>query len=214
MDLHYVTLTGPLELHRQGWQHDDERGGAGTTQHATGARATAGGACLMVIGIDCGLQGAVAVLGADGALVALRDVPTLTLRTSRGTRQEYDIPGMVSLLAPYTGAQTHVVIEESQAMPGQGTRSMFTCGLGMGVWLGVLAALQLPHSRIRPHVWKKALGLGKDKEASRLRAMQLYPAADLRLRKHHGRAEALLLAYYGQHYTGLTLPSACCPKTS
>jgi hypothetical protein len=48
---------------------------------------------------------------------------------------------------------------------------MFTCGLGMGVWLGVLAALQMPHTRIRPHVWKKALGLGKDKEASRLRAM-------------------------------------------
>ena len=28
-------------------------------------------------------------------------------------------------------------------------------------------------------------------------AMQLYPGADLRLKKHHGRAEALLLAAYG-----------------
>ena len=42
----------------------------------------------MYIGIDCGLQGAVAILGADGALVALHDVPTLTLRTKGGTRQE------------------------------------------------------------------------------------------------------------------------------
>jgi hypothetical protein len=47
MDLHYVTLTGPLELYRQGWQHDDEPGRAGTTQQAAGARATARGACLM-----------------------------------------------------------------------------------------------------------------------------------------------------------------------
>ena len=72
------------------------------------------------------------------------------------------------------------ILEESQAMPGQGTRSMFTVGVGFGLWLGVLAALQMPYTRIRPQVWKKALGLGKDKEAARLRAMQLYPGADLR----------------------------------
>ena len=80
---------------------------------------------------------------------------------------------------------------------------MFTCGLGMGVWLGILAALALPHSRVRPQVWKKALGLSKDKEAARLRAMQLFPGAELRLKKHHGRAEALLLARYGQRASGV-----------
>ena len=74
---------------------------------------------------------------------------------------------------------------------------MFTVGLGYGAWLGVLATLRLPYTAVRPVVWKKAFSLGKDKEASRLRAMQLYPGADLRLKKHHGRAEALLLAHYG-----------------
>jgi hypothetical protein len=106
-------------------------------------------------------------------------------------------PGLVALLGPYRGAQVHVVIEEAQAMPGQGTRSMFTIGLGMGVWLGILGALGLAHTRVRPVVWKQALKLGKDKEAARLRAMQLFPRADLRLKKHHNRAEALLLAYWG-----------------
>src|SRR4029453_568845 len=119
-----------------------------------------------IIGIDPGLGGAVACVAADGTLQALYDVPTLTLKTSRGTRQEYDIPGLVALLAPYTGMPAHVVIEESQAMPGQGVRSMFTCGMGMGVWLGVLAALQLPYTRVRPQIWKRALGLSKDKTAS------------------------------------------------
>src|SRR5256885_9815595 len=55
---------------------------------------------------------------------------TTLFRSSRGTKQEYDLPGLVALLAPYSGPQSHVLIEESQAMPGQGTRSMFTCGMG------------------------------------------------------------------------------------
>ena len=79
---------------------------------------------------------------------------------------------------------------------------MGTIGLGMGVWLGMLATLGLAHPRVRPGVWKKALGLGKDKEAARLRAMQLYPGADLRRKKDHGRAEVVLLAYWGQRQHG------------
>ena len=156
----------------------------------------------MHIGIDPGLSGAVAILATDGALVALHDMPTLTISTSRGTRQEYDVPGLVTLLAPYAGSQTHVVIEESQAMPGQGVRSMFTVGVGFGLWLGVLAALQLPYTRVRPSIWKRAHGLSKDKEQARLRAMQLFPTADLRRKKDHGRAEALLLAWWGQQRRG------------
>jgi hypothetical protein len=156
---------------------------------------------MPIVGIDPGLSGAVAVLTPDGTLQALYDTPTLTLRTSRGSRQEYDVPGLVALLGPYRGAQVYVMLEESQPMPGQGVRSMFTCGLGMGIWLGVLAALQLPCSRVRPQIWKRALGLGRDKEQARLRAMQLYPGADLRRKKDHGRAEALLLALYGQRHT-------------
>jgi hypothetical protein len=96
-----------------------------------------------------GLQGAVAILDADGALVALHDVPTLTLPTSRGSRHEYDLPGMAALLKPYV-RHGHVVIEEAQVMPGQGVRSMFTIGLGFGVWLGILGALGLAHIRNPP----------------------------------------------------------------
>src|SRR5712692_5742061 len=126
----------------------------------------------MHIGIDPGLSGAVAILDEQGVLMALHDTPVLTLATTRGTKQEYDLPGLAALLTPYAGPQAHVTLEESQAMPGQGVRSMFTIGVGFGVWLALLAALALPHTRVRPAIWKKALGLGKDKEASRLRAMQ------------------------------------------
>jgi hypothetical protein len=64
-------------------------------------------------------------------------------------------------------------------------------------WDGLLATLGLAYTRVRPGVWKKALGLTRDKEQTRLRAMQLYPGADLRRKKDHGRAEALLLARWG-----------------
>jgi hypothetical protein len=155
---------------------------------------------MYTIGIDCGLEGSVAILGADGGLVGLYDTPTLVLRTSRGTKREFDCPGMAAILVPFAGPQSHTILEEAQAMPHQGTRSMFTVGVGFGLWLGTLAALRMPYSRVRPHTWKRALALGKDKEQSRLRAQQLFPDADLRRRKDHGRAEALLLAHYGLHH--------------
>ena len=59
----------------------------------------------MIIGIDPGLSGAVAVLVPDGTLEALRDIPTLVLRTSRGTRQENNVPGLGGLLAPICGGR-------------------------------------------------------------------------------------------------------------
>jgi hypothetical protein len=100
----------------------------------------------------------------------------------------------------YANFQGHAILEASQAMPGQGARSMFTVGLGYGVLLGVLTTLAIPYTRLWPHIWKRALGLGKDQEQARLRAMQLFPTADLRVTKHHGRAESRLLAYYSwQH---------------
>jgi crossover junction endodeoxyribonuclease RuvC len=152
---------------------------------------------MVHIGLDPGLSGACAILADDGALLGLHDTPVLTLKGARGAKQCYDVPGMVAMLQPYAGAGLHVMIEESQSMPQQGVRSMFTIGYGYGLWIGILAALQIPYTAIRPAVWKKTLSLGKDKEASRLRAQQLFPGADLRLRKHHGRAESLLLAWYG-----------------
>jgi crossover junction endodeoxyribonuclease RuvC len=90
-------------------------------------------------------------------------------------------------------------------MPGQGTRSMFTTGYGYGLWIGLLTTLRFPYTPIRPGIWKRSLALGKDKEASRLRAMQLYPGAALRRKRDHGRAEALLLASYGLRWQRETL---------
>ena len=65
---------------------------------------------------------------------------------------------------------------------------------------GPLSPAQLRLARARMAleqlvIWKRALGLGKDKEQARLRAMQLFAGADLWRKKDHGRAEAVLLAW-------------------
>lgn len=152
---------------------------------------------MIVIGIDPGLTGAAAVLD-EGALLALHDTPVMTIRIGRKTRQDYDLLVMRKLLLPYVGTACHVFIEQQQAMPGQGVTSTFKTGMGYGLWLAMLAALQLPHTIIAPFAWKRSCSLiGRDKDASRQRAQQLFPTSHLTRKKDHGRADALCIAYHG-----------------
>jgi len=157
----------------------------------------------VILGIDPGLDGGLAVL-ADG--VAVYDTPTLTVAGGKGHRREYNLTLMVNLIRAGTLLEDYHVddvsafIEAVHAMPGQGVRSMFTMGFGLGLWTGILAGLRIPYTRVAPQRWKKAMmdGMGKEKDASRLRAQQLFPTAELHLKKHHGRADALLIAEYGR----------------
>jgi hypothetical protein len=61
-----------------------------------------------------------------------------------------------------------------------------------------IAACGIPFTIIMPAKWKPAVGVptGADKEASRLRALQLFPA-NLARKKDHARSDAMLLAYFG-----------------
>ena len=156
---------------------------------------------MSVLGIDPGLDGAVALLTESRAQVW--DSPVLNVGPGGKVRREHDVAGMVRLLThalSSVAGPVHVAIESVHAMPGQGVRSMFSMGKGMGVWLGILAALSLSYNLVTPQRWKKAMldGMGKEKDAARFRALQLFPALSDQLarKKDHGRAEALLLAEY------------------
>lgn len=85
-------------------------------------------------------------------------------------------------------------------MPGQGVASSFQFGCGYGSILGVLQATLISMVLVTPAVWKRSYGLGKDKHASLHKARLMWPRADLRLAKHEGRAEALLIAEYGRRH--------------
>ena len=79
---------------------------------------------------------------------------------------------------------------------------MFRFGCAYGATKMALAACGVPYSIITPQKWKSAVGVptGADKEASRQRALQLFPreAANLARRKDHARADAMLIAYFGK----------------
>lgn len=149
------------------------------------------------IGIDPGLDGAIAVI--DGAALHFLDTPTVQV----GTKREMDAHTAASLLeALCHDKDCFVAIEKVHAMPGQGVTSMFSFGRGFGTWLGILAALSIPHTTVAPQTWKKIMLAdgGKEKGASRVKAMQLFPqiADQLSRKKDHGRADALLMAAWAQ----------------
>lgn len=159
---------------------------------------------MNIIGIDPGLDGAVAILEAGGEHM-IYDTPTLTVKGASGNRREYNLVVMASWLRPWA-ARSVAYIENVHAMPGQGVRSMFTMGLGVGAWMGILAALEIPVTRVTPQRWKGVMldGMGHDKDAGRLRAIQLFPsrACLFERKKDDGRADAILIAEYGRRLNG------------
>lgn len=150
------------------------------------------------IGIDPGISGAIASISPSG--IEFVDCPTI----KQNGKNRPNSTLMASELRRLAVPDSIAIIEIVHAMPGQGVSSMFSFGMGYGIWLGLLSGLDIPFEMITPQTWKKHFNLSGDKEASRMKALQLFPteAHELKLKKHHGRAEALLLAEYLRRKTG------------
>jgi len=142
----------------------------------------------VVIAIDPGLNGAWAALTYDGAFLEAGELP----------RFENMVNGsqLAKIIDRFLVRQA--VIERVHAMPKQGVASTFAFGCAYGIAIGVLASHQLPIAFVTPGKWKSHFRLGAAKDASVQRATNLYPtAADfLTLKKHHNRADAILLGRY------------------
>jgi crossover junction endodeoxyribonuclease RuvC len=149
------------------------------------------------IGIDPGKQGAVAVLSEDG-FPMLYDCPLVG--------KELDVVSMATLLRPYCELGAVAILEKVGARPGQGVVSMFSFGVGYGMWRGILAAFGARVHLVAPQTWKAAMlrDTDKSKDASVLTAMSLFPGLAAKQLTgsrggiKDGRAEALLLAEYGR----------------
>jgi len=125
-----------------------------------------------------------------------------------GGHDLFDWPGDPALVVPRLAdwlARFEVrlaALEKVGAMPGQGVVSMFSFGQNVGTWQGILAAMAIPYVCPRPQEWQKGIvdrKAGKDtKTASLATARRLFPDADLGRKKDHGRADALLLAWWAR----------------
>lgn len=151
----------------------------------------------MIIGIDPGLSGAIAVLSGRDVLL-LTDIPTVQFSNAR-IKNRVDGALLADILREYQEASL-AVVEKVSARPGEAPSGAFSFGFTSGVILGVLGALKIPVVQPMPTVWKKAMKLSADKDLSRARAIELFPSASAQLarKKDHDRAEALLMAVWGQ----------------
>lgn len=154
----------------------------------------------VLIGIDPGLRGAIAVL-AGRDLVHVADMPVVPVSWAGKTRNEVSPALLYSLLASIQhehGKATMAVVERVSASPQMGRTSAFRFGEGYGAVNAVLACAGISAETVVPGKWKKALGLTSVKDASRGLAMKRWPdcAEMFERKKDDGRAEAALLAEY------------------
>jgi len=160
----------------------------------------------LVFGLDPGTHGALGWL-ADGQVEGVEDMPRMRCGRVDGYRLRQILR---EVMQRHAGADVLVVLELVSGFRGQGGASQFTFGQADGIARGVVMALDLPWTEVRPQVWKarfRLLNTGgrlgstqrEAKGASRRRAAACWPElASLFSRvKDDGRAEALLLARWG-----------------
>ncbi len=155
---------------------------------------------MIFVGIDPGLSGGIAFLLQD--TLALYPMPII----DNGKRRVFDTTAIKDLLHGVIDTcssvdkknPAHIFVEE--LTPFKGSKlSCFSMGYGLGLLHATIQSLGLPMTRERPQEWKKHFHLiGASKDASRMKAIELFPArADVfKLKKNEGQAEAALMALY------------------
>lgn len=158
----------------------------------------------MILGIDPGLDGAIACYDLRAQALFMKDMPTISIKGRKKTTRTLDLSLLLCELRGYHAPIEHAYVELVHAMPKQGVTSSFNFGFGYGALLACLTAAGIPFTQVTPQRWKARLAVPADKDAARLRASQLMPkhAHLWPLKKHDGRAEAALIALYGSTQDG------------
>lgn len=160
----------------------------------------------LVLGVDPGFSGAVAVVDIDALhIVDMIDMPLITRATKSrksGQTHEMDVHKLVFQIEPYVSDIALAVLESPGARPKQGLGSTYKFAQNVGQLHGILAGLHIPTFPITPQVWKGALGMTADKLKTMEQCKQIYSAYDFlwSRKKDHDRCEAALMAYYAKDH--------------
>jgi crossover junction endodeoxyribonuclease RuvC len=149
-----------------------------------------------IIGIDVGLNGAIAMLNGE-SLHDVVDMPTVTLDRNGKAKRQISIPELVAIIDDFKPDEAYC--ERVFAMSGQGVTSVFSFGRSLGAIEGILGARLIKTTLVTPQAWQKAMGVSGGKDGARARAMEVFPwSAGLFKRvKDDGRADAALIAAWG-----------------
>ena len=155
---------------------------------------------MYIIGIDPGISGAICFFD-NGKIIDVIEMPTM----AEGKKNKKQVNGnqlyneLKKYLFEINIDEACVVVEHVTAMPGQGVTSMFNFGQSFGVIKGICSAMQLPIHFVRPTKWKKYFNLiNTSKDASRSRAIELFPKVSekLKRKKDSNKADSILIASY------------------
>lgn len=161
---------------------------------------------MIVIGIDPGLTGAVAVMDHNG-MRAVFDLPTMPVPgvgPKAMVQNKIDGRALCQLLlkhCPASEGKPRVFLEKVSTMGGANNAVQTQGSLmrSLGAIESVIECLNYPMEQVAPQTWKKPFGIGSDKSKALETARRLHPEslAELKRVKDHNRAEAVLLAHYG-----------------
>ena len=153
---------------------------------------------MKVFGIDPGLNGAIAILQ-DKKVLSIIDMPVMA--DGKKNKRQLNNAQLAEIIRKHISEddEISVVVEQVNAMPGQGVTSMFNFGQTFGAIKGVCAALRLPIFFVRPSKWKKYFELiNSSKDASRTKAIEMYPylSDQLAKKKDVNKSDAILIARF------------------
>ena len=153
---------------------------------------------MKIIGIDPGLSGAIAVLE-NNKVLNIFDIPVMS--EGKKNKRQLNSALLVDLLKENINKEEEVVVvvEQVNAMPGQGVTSMFNFGQTFGAIKGICAALDLPIFLVRPSKWKKHFDLiNSSKDSSRTKVIEMYPSLSSQLskKKDVNKSDAILIARF------------------
>lgn len=160
---------------------------------------------MLIVGVDSGSTGAVALLWDDGE-VELYDLPIVFV----DGKSKLNAAEFKRIMAIPSAIANHLILIEETHAQGLGDRAnkatLFSMGRNLGGIEGVLVALDCSVDYVKPATWKryywkaKPVNDNQSKERSRQKAIELFPKAaeGLSRKKDHDRAEALLIANYAR----------------
>lgn len=160
------------------------------------------------LGIDPGATGGLGLVSSCGQGLAM-DIPTAVKKREGGTKRLAVLKKIVtlfdeidsmlyanSLLVCLEHAQVQVVGKGNNAYTG------FRVAQHWAMWPLFLISRGYSLHEVHPQTWKAKMKLiNKDKDEIRKLALKRFPEADIKLKKDHNKAEALLLAVYLKDYT-------------
>ncbi len=153
---------------------------------------------MKIVGIDPGLSGGIAILE-NNKVLKLFDMPVMA--EGKKNKKQLNSAQLVDIIKDNISSEEDIaiVVEQVNAMPGQGVTSMFNFGQTFGAIKGVCAALNLPIFFVRPSKWKKYFELiNSSKDSSRTKVIEMYPSLSNQLakKKDVNKSDAILIARY------------------